>query len=85
MLLVCQRVSVAITVRNVPDGVRDELAARAARAGMSLQEYLRAMLVEAAARPPVGDVIARARARVNATGARVDAAAILAARDGDRR
>ncbi len=34
--------SVAITVRGVPDEVRDELAARAARAGQSLQEYLRA-------------------------------------------
>ncbi len=28
--------SVAITIRNVPDEVRDELAARAARAGRSL-------------------------------------------------
>lgn len=43
------------------------------------------MLVEATARPPVGDVIARARSRVNATGVRVDAEAILAARDADRR
>jgi plasmid stability protein len=77
--------SVAITVRDVPDEVRDELAARAARAGKSLQEYLRAMLVDAASRPPVADVIARARARVDATGARVDAESILAARDADRR
>jgi antitoxin FitA len=77
--------SVAITVRDVPDEVRDELAARAARAGKSLQEYLRGMLIESAARPPVADVIARARARVNATGVRVGADAILAARDADRR
>jgi len=77
--------SVAITVRDVPDQVRDELAARAARAGMSLQEYLRRMLVESAARPSVGDVIARARGRVEATGVRVDAKSILAARDADRR
>jgi plasmid stability protein len=77
--------SVAITVRDVPDEVRDELAARAARGGKSLQEYLRGMLVEAAARPPVDDVIARARARVDTTGSRVDAASILAARDADRR
>jgi plasmid stability protein len=76
---------VAITIRDVPDEVRDELAARAARAGKSLQEYVRGMLVDSAARPPVGDVIARARARVEATGARVDAASILAARDADRR
>jgi len=77
--------SVATTVRDVPNEVRDELAARAARAGQSLQEYLRAMLINSAARPDVGDVIARARARVETTGARVDAASILAARDADRR
>lgn len=76
---------VAITVRDVPDKVRDELAARAARAGMSLQEYLRSMLVESAGRPSVDDVIARARSRVEATGVRVDAESILAARDADRR
>ena len=76
---------VSITVRDVPDDVRDEPAARAARAGKSLQEYLRGLLVDSVARPPVDDVIARARARVNATGVRVDAQSILAARDADRR
>ncbi len=76
---------VAITIRDVPDDVRDELAARAARAGKSLQEYLRGMLVDSAARPPVDDVIARARARVATTGVRVTAGSILAARDADRR
>jgi plasmid stability protein len=76
--------TVAITVRDVPNEVRDELAARAARAGKSLQEYVRGMLVDAAARPPVADLIARARARVDATGVRVDADSILAARDAER-
>jgi plasmid stability protein len=80
-----QAMSVAITVRDVPDEVRDELAARAARAGKSLQEYVRTMLVDSVARPPVEDVIARARSRVAATGVRVDAESILAARDADRR
>ena len=77
--------SVAITIRNVPDDVRDELAARAARSGRSLQEYLAGQLAELARRPSVDDVIARARARVRATGTRVDAATILEARDADRR
>jgi plasmid stability protein len=77
--------AVAITVRDVPDNVRDELAARAARAHQSLQEYLRSMLIDSAGRPPVGDVIARARARVGVTGSTVSAASILAARDADRR
>jgi hypothetical protein len=57
----------------------------AARSGRSLQEYVRGMLIDSVARPPVADVIARARARVTATGVRVDANAILAARDADRR
>ena len=78
-------VSVSITIRDVPDQVRDELAARAARSGQSLQEYMRAMLVESAARPLLADVIARARQRVEATRSRVDAQAILEARDADRR
>jgi plasmid stability protein len=77
--------AIAITIRDVPDNVRDELAARAARAHQSLQEYLRTMLIETAARPTVADVIARARARVEVTGSTVGAASILAARDADRR
>lgn len=75
----------SITIRDVPQEVRDELAARASREGKSLQEYLRGMLVASAARPPVADVLARARARVHAVGSRADAEAILAARDADRR
>ncbi len=74
-----------ISVRDVPDDVRDELAARAARAGKSLQEYLRGMFIDTATHPPVEDVIARARARVTATRPRVDAQSILEARDADRR
>ena len=57
----------------------------AARAGKSLQEYLRGVLIDSVARPPVEDVIARARARVATTGVRVDAESILAARDADKR
>jgi plasmid stability protein len=77
--------AVVITVRDVPNDVRDELAGRAGRAGKSLQEYLRGLLIDATSRPPVEDVIARARARVATTGVRVDAASILRARDTDRR
>ena len=74
-----------MTIRDVPDDVRDELAARAARAGQSLQEYVRTMLVSSTVRPSVGDVIARARARVAVTGTTVSATDILSARDADRR
>lgn len=76
---------VAITIRDVPDDVRDELAVRAARNGKSLQEYLRGMLIETAAKPTVNEVLRRARARVEATGSRVDATTILAAKDADKR
>jgi plasmid stability protein len=76
---------VAITVRDVPDEVRDELAARAARNGKSLQEYVRGVLMESVARPAVADVLARARRRVQVTGSRADAETILGARDADRR
>lgn len=85
MLLLCMQMTVAITIRDVPDDVRAELAARAARAGKSLQEYLRGMLIESTARPPVADVMARARARVAVTGTRMNAESILTARDLDRR
>lgn len=76
---------VAVTIRDVPDGVRSELAARAARAGQSLQEYLRGVLVTAAAKPTVDEVLDRARARVAVTGPRLDSAATIQARDADRR
>jgi plasmid stability protein len=75
---------VAITVRDIPDDVRNELAARAARTGQSLQEYVRGLLVTSAAKPTVDDLIARARARVEATGVTVGAASILASKDVDR-
>jgi plasmid stability protein len=77
--------SVVVTIRDVPDAVRAELAGRAARKGQSMQEYLRALLVEQAARPSVDDVVARARSRVTATGSAVSAQEILSARDAERR
>lgn len=76
---------VAVTVRDVPDAVRDELAARAARQGQSLQEYLRTLLIGVAQKPTAAEVLSRARARTEVTGVRLDPAATLAARDADRR
>jgi plasmid stability protein len=76
---------VAITVRNVPTEVRDELAARAARSGHSLQEYLANELAELARRPRAAEVLAGARARAEAAGRTLQLTDILAARDHDRR
>ena len=73
-----------ITVRNVPDDVRDELASRAARAGQSLQEHLRAELIELARKPSVADVLDRARSRTRTTSSPLSAAEILEYRDADR-
>jgi plasmid stability protein len=74
----------SITVRNVPDDVRDELAARAARAGRSLQEHLRAELIELARKPSVADVLEHARSRTRTLSSNLPAARILDHRDADR-
>jgi plasmid stability protein len=67
----------SITIRDVPEATRDELAARAARSGRSLQEFLRLELIELAERPDPSDVLARARERVARTGTTLSAATIL--------
>lgn len=75
----------AITIRDVPDETRDELAARAASVGRSLQEYLRSQLIELAGRPDAEALLARVRDRKQRTGSRLSAESILAYRDADRR
>lgn len=77
--------TVSITVRDVPDEVRDELAARAALTGRSLQEYLRSTLVDIVARPDVEVLLTRVRLHKAATGSMLPADAILALKDEDRR
>jgi antitoxin FitA len=74
----------SITIRDVPDSARDELAARAASTGRSLQEYLRAQLIDWASRPDVDVVIARIRERKRHTQTVLGAEEIVALRDADR-
>lgn len=74
-----------ITVRDVPDDARDELAARAARSGRSMQEYLRATLVELAARPDPSELVARIRARKQLTSSTLTADEIVHLRSLDQR
>jgi plasmid stability protein len=74
----------SITIRNVPDETRDELAARAARSGGSLQEHLRGELVEMAHHPDLSTVLERISARRGSVDASIDAERILALRDADR-
>lgn len=76
---------VQITIRNVDERVRDELASRAAQRRMSMQEYLRAELERLACRPPMDAVLEAVRQRKARSGRRVAAGEIVKARDLDRR
>ena len=73
-----------ITVRNVADEVRDELASRAARSGRSLQEYLSAELRRMASMPSVLEAVAQARLNTQ-TYPVLSMADIVEAVDGGRR
>jgi antitoxin FitA len=72
-----------VTVRNVPDQVRNELASRAAAKGWSLQEFLLSELILLSERPNNAELIARARERLAGPGPTIEQ--ILKARDEDRR
>lgn len=76
---------VQITIREVPEEVRDELASRAKRERKSMQEYLREQLERLAARPSMSDWVERVRERKRAAGTRVPPSRILAHRNADRR
>ncbi len=76
--------SVAITIRSVPEVVRDKLAAKAVLQHQSMQEYLRGELERLAATPSVSTLLEEIRRRKEAAATRVTAAEILAARDSDR-
>ena len=77
--------AVQITIRGVPEEVRDELAARAALKRQSMQEFLREELERLASVPSIESVLEEARRRVEASDSNVTTAQILAERDADRR
>jgi antitoxin FitA len=76
---------ISITIRNIPEKARDELAASAAASGRSLQEYLRAQLIDLVSRPDLDTVLARIAERKQRSGTELSVAQILAHRDADRR
>ncbi len=76
---------IQITIRDVPEKVRDELAARAALQGKSMQEFLRAELERLASRPSVDVWLQHVRKRKRAAQTRVSSKQILQYRDADRR
>jgi plasmid stability protein len=55
--------STMIQIRNVPDEIHREVKARAARAGMSLSDFLRRELERLVETPPPEEVIARITGR----------------------
>ena len=77
--------AVQITIRGVPEAVRNELAARAASQRQSMQEFLRCELERIASRPSLDAWLRQVRERKEAAETRVPVSSILRARDADRR
>ncbi len=75
---------VQITIRNVSQEVRDELALRAAQNRQSMQEYLHAELERLASQPSIDEWLRKVRERKAGMTSSVSGAAILEARDADR-
>lgn len=70
--------AVNISIRHVPEEVRDVLAQRAAQNGQSMQEYLLTELVRIAERPSLGEWVDRVRDRKAATESELPANEIVA-------
>jgi len=77
--------SVQITIRGVPERVKDELASRAALQGKSMEEFLRAELERIASRPTIENWLEQVRKRKRASQLRISARQILDHREADRR
>jgi len=77
--------SKAITIRDVPDLTTETLAGRAAASGRSLQEYLRAKLIELADSAEAESLVAAIRVRKATTRSVASVEQILGHRDADRR
>lgn len=73
-----------VQIKNVPDAVHRTLKARAARAGMTLSDYLLAELKEVASRPTLDEVLARLEERGPIDTAFDSAAAVRAERESRR-
>ncbi len=73
--------SKSVQIRDVPDDVHRVLRSRAARADMSLSDYLKAEVCRLAEHPPIADVLARAGARSGGASSQAIREAVRAARD----
>jgi antitoxin FitA len=70
-----------IQIRNVPDGVHREIKARAARAGMTLSDYLKREVERLVATPTTEEILERIRARKRPVLSETPAEIIRAERD----
>jgi antitoxin FitA len=70
-----------IQIRNVPDALRHRLKSRAARAGVSLSDYLLSEIRQAAERPPLDELRARLERRPGMSPSVEPAQAVRAERD----
>ena len=77
--------AVQLTIRNVPEKVRDELASRAALQHKSMQEFLRCELERIASKPTVEAWMQSVRERKRVAGTHVPASKILEVRELDRK
>jgi antitoxin FitA len=75
------RVNKNVQIRDVPEDVHRTLRERAARAGMSLSDYLRDELVRVAERPELADVLRRATTRHGGASSESIRAAVRDARE----
>ena len=75
---------VQITIRNVSEEVRNQLAARAALKHQSMQQFLHEELERIAAKPSQAMLLQQIRERVNASGSGVSRETILATLDADK-
>jgi plasmid stability protein len=72
-----------IQIRNVPDEVHRTLRTRAAAAGVSLSDYALGELERVTERPPVADVLTRARSRAGGADRDTIVTAVRSGRDRD--
>jgi plasmid stability protein len=70
-----------IQIRNVPDTVHRELKARAARAGMTLSDFLMDLIRQATSRPEHDVLVSRVRERARVYLEESPADAVRAERD----
>ncbi len=76
---------VQITIRGVPEEVRDELASRAALQRQSMQEFLRCELERIASKLSINSWLQGVRERKEAAETRIPPSNILRARNADRK